>query len=432
MMYLVEHLSLWLFLTAVFAALAGWAFAAQRAAPREASLRRQRDTLVQDLGRLAAGEGGAPQPAMADPRQSLADIGNGRVAELERDRDQARARASEALARIAELERRLDQQAEATVHPLVSTPVEEVVTSSTLRPVLPEPTSPTADESEVLQNWRLRYFEQRVRYLEQRANSAEATVAPAPVLALAAEAPTVDAWRVREAEARATYLEEQLRAQSAPPPAPEPQPEEATASPFASNAEVDTLLRWRMLYLERRLAHTQTHAAAQVQPVAPAVDPVVDTGPDRDRWKWRARYLESRVRHLADRLEEAQAASPVAPSPQPVASPVSNGEAEPAPPPASNVRTERPPALPAARNGAPDDFTLIEGVSALQQSTLYSLGVYHFDQVAAWTPANVAWVDRYLRLRGRIEEEEWVEQADELAAESAAHLRGDEVTPQAW
>jgi len=54
-------------------------------------------------------------------------------------------------------------------------------------------------------------------------------------------------------------------------------------------------------------------------------------------------------------------------------------------------------------------------VSLLQQSTLNSLGIYHFDQIAAWTPANIAWVDQYLRLRGRIIEEEWVEQADDLA-----------------
>jgi len=89
--------------------------------------------------------------------------------------------------------------------------------------------------------------------------------------------------------------------------------------------------------------------------------------------------------------------------------------ARPPEPPAPTVPEERPPGLPAATSGAPDDFTLIDGVSPLQQSTLNSLGIYHFDQIAAWTPANVAWVDRYLRLRGRIGEEEWVEQAAELA-----------------
>ena len=79
--------------------------------------------------------------------------------------------------------------------------------------------------------------------------------------------------------------------------------------------------------------------------------------------------------------------------------------------------------LGAARNGAPDDLTLIESVSLLQQTTLYSLGVFHFDQIAAWTEENVAWVDQYLRLQGRIGEEEWIEQASELAAHGPAAAR---------
>ena len=83
----------------------------------------------------------------------------------------------------------------------------------------------------------------------------------------------------------------------------------------------------------------------------------------------------------------------------------------------------RPPALAAASGGAPDDFTLIDGVSAIQQTTLNSLGVYHFEQIAVWTPANIAWVDQYLRLRGRIVEEEWVEQAQELVRDGPAAAR---------
>ncbi|MGE3142239.1 MAG: hypothetical protein AB7L65_02865, partial [Hyphomonadaceae bacterium] len=133
----------------------------------------------------------------------------------------------------------------------------------------------------------------------------------------------------------------------------------------------------------------------------------------------RARYREARVRHL-------EPARPAAPPPAPEAF---AGEAvveasaveeaaleEAAPPPLVAPGQEvRPPAMSAARDGAPDDFTLIEGVSPLQQSTLHALGIYHFDQIAAWTPANVAWVDQYLRLRGRILEERWVEQAQECA-----------------
>ena len=126
-----------------------------------------------------------------------------------------------------------------------------------------------------------------------------------------------------------------------------------------------------------------------------------------------ARYLESRVRHLEQR-------PPIvveAPRQEALALP----EEAPALPLAR--RGVKPPVLGAARNGAPDDFTLIEGVSLQQQSTLYSLGVFHFDQVAAWTPDHVAWVDNYLRLRGRIADEEWVEQADDLARDGLGASR---------
>ncbi|HRK65035.1 MAG TPA: hypothetical protein PLN53_11625, partial [Terricaulis sp.] len=85
--------------------------------------------------------------------------------------------------------------------------------------------------------------------------------------------------------------------------------------------------------------------------------------------------------------------------------------------------SKKPAMLASARNGAPDDLTLIDGVSLQQQSTFYSLGVFHFDQIAAWTAENIAWVDQYLRLRGRIEEEEWVEQAADLAREGPAAAR---------
>ena len=193
------------------------------------------------------------------------------------------------------------------------------------------------------------------------------------------------------------------------------------------------LLRWRLLYLERRVEYLQ----AQTQPAAapePVMAPVDDAAPDPDRWKWRARYLEARVRHLEGRLDEVAAPTPVpvaaAPEPVPVAlEPVLQAPAPAASPPPSLMPTGvRPPSIPAARNGAPDDLTLIDGVSSLQQSTLNSLGVYHFDQIAAWTPGNIAWVDQYLRLRGRIEEEEWLEQADDLAREGpeAARVHEDE------
>jgi hypothetical protein len=43
------------------------------------------------------------------------------------------------------------------------------------------------------------------------------------------------------------------------------------------------------------------------------------------------------------------------------------------------------------------------------------MGFYHFDQIAAWTPAEVAWVDARLKFKGRIERDDWIAQATALA-----------------
>ena len=86
-------------------------------------------------------------------------------------------------------------------------------------------------------------------------------------------------------------------------------------------------------------------------------------------------------------------------------------------------RRVKPTVLGAPRNGAPDDLTLIEGVSPMRQTTLYSIGIFHYDQIAAWTSENVAWIDNYLRLRGRIEQEEWLQQAADLAREGPSAAR---------
>jgi len=392
MIYLIGQLAGWLLVTAAFAALAGWAFAAQRAAAGDAALRRDRAHLVRDLAGLAAGESGAANDSAGAEREidvarRMGEIHISRIAELERQLSAARANADSAAAEAAELQRMIESRDAA---PEAATLVEPE----------PDPT-PIEDETIALQAWRLRYFEQRVRYLEGVARQA------APV------APESD-WRARVAEAEATHLSGELRALATPAPQAGATPDN-NASPFAANADIDVLLRWRMLYLERRVEHLQAQAAADApMPVEEVV--LYPAGPDPDRWKWRARYLEARTRHL----EHLLAARPAAPQPAALAR---VAEDEPAPTPRPSVRSAKPDMLASARNGAPDDFTLIDGVTVLQQTTLYSLGVFHFDQIAAWTPENVAWVDQYLRLRGRIDDEEWVDQAGDLAREGPAAAR---------
>jgi predicted flap endonuclease-1-like 5' DNA nuclease len=406
MIYLITVLAPWLLLAAAFAGLAGWALAAERGMPAQLAQRRERDKLVRDLAQLAAGEA-TPQTAIAndaDTARSLAVIRDGRIAELERALEQSRSRAAELAGELAELQRRSDRgesdSAELNrLRALVD--AHEAQAAQTIEAQV----EPAHDEEAALQMWRLRYFEQRVKFLEGRPALNVAALS-APASAPSNVEPQTSEWRAREAEARANFLEQELRNRG------ETEGRNRD-SPFAADADVDVLLRWRMLYLERRVAHLQEGRSIVVGDTAPerVAQP---SAPDPDRWKWRARYLESRVRHLEQRA---------APQSKPAEQQTVNGAASPqeepqSPPPLVPAGAEeRPPGLPAANSGAPDDFSLIDGVSPLQQSTLYSLGIYHFDQIAAWTPANVAWVDKYLRLRGRISEEEWVEQASDLARE---------------
>ncbi len=68
--------------------------------------------------------------------------------------------------------------------------------------------------------------------------------------------------------------------------------------------------------------------------------------------------------------------------------------------------------LQAARGGKADDLQEIEGIGPALEKLLNSLGFYHFDQLAAWTEADVALIDAEMKtFKGRITRDKWVEQA---------------------
>ena len=51
----------------------------------------------------------------------------------------------------------------------------------------------------------------------------------------------------------------------------------------------------------------------------------------------------------------------------------------------------------------------------VNEGKLNGLGVFHFDQIAAWTRAEIRWVGTYLSFPGRIDRENWQAQAAVLA-----------------
>ena len=65
--------------------------------------------------------------------------------------------------------------------------------------------------------------------------------------------------------------------------------------------------------------------------------------------------------------------------------------------------------------GYSDDLTVISGITADQQKQLNDYGVYHFRQIAGWSPENVAWVSQRVLSPHRIARENWMAQAARLA-----------------
>jgi len=76
-------------------------------------------------------------------------------------------------------------------------------------------------------------------------------------------------------------------------------------------------------------------------------------------------------------------------------------------------------ALFAAPEGAPDDLKLIKGVGPVLEKKLNDFGVTKFAQVAAFSRDDIEKLDEALSFKGRIDRDEWLAQAAELAKTSA-------------
>lgn len=70
-----------------------------------------------------------------------------------------------------------------------------------------------------------------------------------------------------------------------------------------------------------------------------------------------------------------------------------------------------------ARGGKADDLKKISGVGPKLEGLLHENGVFHFDQIAAWGPSEIAYMDDKLSFKGRIERDGWIDQAKQFASE---------------
>ncbi|MCX7890341.1 MAG: NADH:ubiquinone oxidoreductase [Rhodobacteraceae bacterium] len=111
---------------------------------------------------------------------------------------------------------------------------------------------------------------------------------------------------------------------------------------------------------------------------------------------------------------------PAVAAPPPAAPPAAAPKAPPAAAAAAPAAAPtRPLSLTEPRGGKADDLKVIVGIGPKLEQLCHRLGYFHFDQIAAWTPAEVAWVDENLEgFRGRVTRDRWVEQARRLVAEA--------------
>jgi predicted flap endonuclease-1-like 5' DNA nuclease len=181
--------------------------------------------------------------------------------------------------------------------------------------------------------------------------------------------------------------------------------------------------------------------------------------PDEERWVAQAQilaeggetYYSRRIDHgmpmpsgadpAARVMAEPTAAPAAAPAPkavEPAPAPPTVVAAEPMPEPApaaaapgdsgtagsnvSHLRSVRSEAFlgeEAARTLRPagdgDDLKRIRGIGVLIEKKLNSLGITHYEQIANWTGADIERISRLLDFKGRIERENWIEQARILA-----------------
>jgi predicted flap endonuclease-1-like 5' DNA nuclease len=122
-----------------------------------------------------------------------------------------------------------------------------------------------------------------------------------------------------------------------------------------------------------------------------------------------ALYVLSRVRERRTEVSAAPPPTAVAPSAAP--------KVPPAPPAAEVVVPTAASPFLAAPEGEPDDLGRIKGIGPKLSARLRELGVFHYAQIANWTPEQMAAVDAELgNFSGRPERDQWQSQARLLAS----------------
>lgn len=158
-------------------------------------------------------------------------------------------------------------------------------------------------------------------------------------------------------------------------------------------ARLDEEDRARKLALEER--DTARAALGATGPHPEAAD-----RPSGTEWQEAQQHqqaLEREILRLSDELRAARTAPPPAPAPLPE-------EAPPATQPSIELDV----------TAAADDLTRIKGIGPVIARKLEAAGIRRYAQIAAWTDADVQTFSDQLAFKGRVQRDQWREQARAL------------------
>lgn len=276
------------------------------------------------------------------------------------------------------------------------------------------------DKEEASLEWRNRYLESRVRSLEEKIKEASAEAPQAAeIVAPASEMDTQPSdsdagleklkWQNDYLKQRLEFFENQ-GAPSKSETAATSSPEDGDEKAGIGDEEIASL-RWRNRQLERRLAYYEGDkaiAGGDEPNVAYAPDAALVASQDFAESEDAAPIEETAELDVDAGVEEATPPVEAEAMPEEIQAPASQE-------PEEVQRGEKPIALDGPVGGEGDDLTAIGGIGPKIQEVLNGFGIFHYDQIAAWTAENVEWVDGHLAFEGRIEREQWVQQADALS-----------------
>ena len=215
----------------------------------------------------------------------------------------------------------------------------------------------------------------------------------------------------------------------APRIVPEPQAE-AAPEPEAAPVELPPLAELPASEAERPAVAAKPEASPkatwQTKPgtaAKPAPEPEANPAPDA------APEPKPKAEAKPQREPKAKAeARPKAPAKVPAKAKAAAPKAQPkAEKPAARPKAKAPAGLQrltAPRDGKADNLKEIEGIGPALEKQINALGFYHFDQLAAWTEADIALVDAEMKsFKGRITRDRWVAQARIIVTEGLEAFR---------